>query len=127
MEQNIFINIHEINFINQDYLIIIDELYKSILRNSINTQFQKFKQFLLANKSNNMIINKYNHILHIEEDENPLEHILINVFSNKETMRKNPYNCGIIDFLINIGFTQNVELIKKRIEENINIECAIEI
>jgi hypothetical protein len=43
--------------------------------------------------------------------------VLINAYSSNKNVYK---SSGIIDFLINIGYSQNVEMVKSKIAEYIN-------
>ena len=65
-------------------------------------------------------IHDYQHIKYIEENDNinPLEHCLINnfIYPQNGICFMNYYNRGIIKYLINIGFTSDIELIKKIID-----------
>ncbi len=70
------------------------------------------------------IIHDYQHINYIEENDNinPLEHCLINNFIYPQNGTSfmnncNYYNRGIINYLINIGFTSDIELVKQKVDE----------
>ena len=64
---------------------------------------------------------EYLHINYIEKDDNinPLEHCLINnfIYPQDGTGFMNYYNRGIINYLINIGFTNNIELVKQKVDK----------
>ena len=120
---NIFLQIKDTNFFKADNLQYIDEISKTILRNSIQFQYDEFITFFLP-KFQNLnfdIIHDYQHINYIEENDNinPLEHCLINnfIYPQNGTGFINYYNRGIINYLINIGFTSNMELVKQKVDE----------
>ena len=120
---NIFLQIKDTNFFKADNLQYIDEISKTILRNSIQFQYDEFITFFLP-KFQNLnfdIIHDYQHINYIEENDNinPLEHCLINnfIYPQNGTGFMNYYNRGIINYLINIGFTNNIELVKQKVDE----------
>jgi hypothetical protein len=120
---NIFLQIKNTNFYKADNLQYIDEISKTILRNSIQLQYDEFIVFLLP-KFQSLDFDfdiEYQHINYIEENDNinPLEHCLINnfIYPQNGTGFMNYYNRGIINFLINIGFTSNMELVKQKVDE----------
>jgi len=120
---NIFLQIKDTNFYKADNLQYIDEISKTILRNSIQLQYDEFIVFLLP-KFQSLDFDfdiEYQHINYIEENDNinPLEHCLINnfIYPQNGTGFMNYYNRGIINFLINIGFTSNMELVKQKVDE----------
>jgi hypothetical protein len=114
LHKNIFANIYELKFINQDYLITIDTISKSLLRDIVELHYINFINELITTPN---IREKYNFIHNIEIAINPLEHVLINAYSSNKNVYK---SSGIIDFLINIGYSQNVEMVKSKIAEYIN-------
>jgi hypothetical protein len=118
---NIFLQIKDTNFFKADNLQYIDEISKTILRNSIQFQYHEFITFFLPKFQNFDIISEYPHINYIEENDNinPLEHCLINnfIYPQNGTGFMNYYNRGIINYLINIGFTSNMELVKQKVDE----------
>jgi hypothetical protein len=120
---NIFLQIKDTNFFQADRLSGIDEMSKTLLRQSIQFQYDEFINFLLP-KFQNLdfdIIYDYQHINYIEENDNinPLEHCLINnfIYPQNGTSFMNYYNRGIINYLINIGFTSDIELVKQKVDE----------
>ena len=120
---NIFLQIKDTNFYKADNLQYIDEISKTILRNSIQLQYDEFIVFLLP-KFQSLDFDfdiEYQHINYIEENDNinPLEHCLINnfIYPQNGTGFMNYYNRGIINYLINIGFTNNIELVKQKVDE----------
>ena len=120
---NIFLQIKDTNFFQADKLQYIDEMSKTLLRRSIQLQFDEFINFFLPEFQNlNFdIIHDYQHINYIKENDNinPLEHCLINnyIYPQNGTSFMNYYNRGIINYLINIGFTSNIELVKQKVDE----------
>jgi len=120
---NIFLQIKDTNFFQADRLGGIDEMSKTLLRQSIQLQYDEFINFLLPEYQNlNFdIIHDYQHINYIKENDNinPLEHCLINnfIYPQNGTSFMNYYNRGIINYLINIGFTSDVELVKQKVYE----------
>ena len=120
---NIFLQIKDTNFFQADKLQYIDEISKTILRNSIQLQYDEFIMFYFS-KFQNLnfdIMHNYQHINYIEENDNinPLEHCLINnyIYPKNGTSFMNYYNRGIINYLINIGFTNDIELVKQKVDE----------
>lgn len=120
---NIFLQIKNTNFFKADSLGGIDEMSKTLLRQSIQLQFDEFINFVLP-KFQNLdydFIHEYQHVNYIEENYNinPLEHCLINnfIYPQNGTGFMNYYNRGIINYLINIGFTNNIELVKQKVDE----------
>ena len=80
---NIFLQIKDTNFFNVDNLHYIDKISKTILRNSIQFQYEQFCNTILSEYKLNMGYHpEYLHINYIEKDDNinPLEHCLINNF-----------------------------------------------
>ena len=120
---NIFLQIKDTNFFQADRLGGIDEMSKTLLRYSIQLQFDEFINFFLPKFQNFDFdfIHEYQHIKYIEENDNinPLEHCLINnfIYPQNGTGFMNYYNRGIINYLINIGFTNNIELVKQKVDE----------
>ena len=120
---NIFLQIKDTNFFQADRLGGIDEMSKTLLRQSIQLQYDEFINLLLPEYQNlNVdIIHDYQHINYIKENDNinPLEHCLINnfIYPQNGTGFMNYYNKGIINYLINIGFTSDIELIKQKLDE----------
>ena len=118
---NIFLQIKDTNFFKVDNLQYIDEISKTILRNSIQFQYDEFITFYLPKFQNFDFDIEYQHINYIEENDNinPLEHCLINnfIYPQNGTDFMNYYNRGIINYLINIGFTSNMELVKQKVDE----------
>ena len=119
---NIFLQIKNTNFFKVDNLHYIDEISKTILRNSIQLQFEDFCNTILPDYTVNMGYHPdYLHIRYIEEDDNinPLEHCLINnfIYPQNGTCFMNYYNRGIINYLINVEFTSNMELVKQKVDE----------
>jgi hypothetical protein len=124
---NIFLQIKDTNFFKADNLQYIDEMSKTLLRQSIQLQYDEFINFLLPEFQNlnfDIIKNDYQHINFIEENDNinPLEHCLINnfIYPQNGTGFMNYYNRGIINYLINIGFTSDTELVKQKVDEHKN-------
>jgi hypothetical protein len=120
---NIFLQIKDTKFFQADKLQYIDEMSKTLLQQSIQFQYDEFINFLLP-KFQNLdfdIIYDYQHINYIEENDNinPLEHCLINnfIYPQNGTSFMNYYNRGIINYLINIGFTSDIELVKQKVDE----------
>ena len=118
---NIFLQIKDTNFFKADNLQYIDEISKTILRNSIQSQYDEFITFFLPKFQNFDFDIEYQHINYIKENDNinPLEHCLINnfIYPQNGTGFMNYYNRGIINYLINIGFTSNMELVKQKVDE----------
>ena len=120
---NIFLQIKDTNFFQADRLSGIDKMSKTLLRQSIQLQYDEFINFLLPEYQNlNFdIIHDYQHINYIKENDNinPLEHCLINnfIYPQNGTGFMNYYNRGIINYLINIGFTNDIELVKQKVDE----------
>ena len=119
---NIFLQIKDTNFFNVDNLHYIDEISKTILRNSIQLQYEDFCNTILPDYTLNMgYHSEYSHINYIEKDDNinPLEHCLINnfIYPQDGTGFMNYYNRGIVNYLINIGFTSDMELVRKKVDE----------
>jgi hypothetical protein len=119
---NIFLQIKDTNFFNVDNLHYIDEMSKTILRNSIQSQYEDFRNIILSDYTHNIDYHTdYLHIHYIEKDDNinPLEHCLINnfIYPQDGTGFMNYYNRGIVNYLINIGFMSNVELVRKIVDE----------
>ena len=119
---NIFLQIKDTNFFNVDNLHYIDKISKTILRNSIQLQYEDFCNTILPEYTLNMGYHPdYSHINYIEKDDNinPLEHCLINnfIYPQDGTGFKNYYNRGIVNYLINIGFTSDMELVRKKVDE----------
>jgi hypothetical protein len=124
---NIFLQIKDTNFFQADNLQYIDEMSKTLLRQSIQLQYDEFINFLLPEFQNlnfDIIKIDYQHINFIEENDNinPLEHCLINnfIYPQNGTGFMNYYNRGIINYLINIGFTSDTELVKQKVDEHKN-------
>jgi hypothetical protein len=120
---NIFLQIKDTNFFKADNLHYIDEISKTILRNSIQLQYEDFCNTILPDYTLNMGYHPdYLHIGYIKKDDNinPLEHCLINnfIYPQDGTGFMNYYNRGIVNYLINIGFTSDMELVRKKVEEN---------
>ena len=120
---NIFLQIKDTNFFQADKLQYIDEMSKTLLRQSIQLQFDEFINFLLP-KFQSLdfdIIHDYQYINYIEENDNinPLEYCLINnfIYPQNGTGFMNYYNRGIINYLINIGFTSDIELVKQKVDK----------
>ena len=118
---NIFLQIKDTNFFQADILQYIDEISKTILRNSIQLQYEDFCNTLLSSYKDNMDYHPdYLHITYIENDDNinPLEHCLINnyIYPKDGTSFMNYYNRGIINYLINIGFTSDMELVRQKVD-----------
>ena len=104
---NIFLQIKDTNFFKADNLHYIDEISKTILRNSIQLQYEDFCNTILPDYTLNMGYHPdYSHINYIEKDDNinPLEHCLINnfIYPQDGTGFMNYYNRGIVNYLINI-------------------------
>jgi hypothetical protein len=119
---NIFLQIKDTNFFNVDNLHYIDRISKTILRNSIQLQYEDFCNTILPDYTLNMGYHpEYSHIHYIEKDDNinPLEHCLINnfIYPQDGTGFMNYYNRGIVNYLINIGFTSDMELVRKKVDE----------
>jgi len=119
---NIFLQIKDTNFFNLDNLHYIDEMSKTLLRNSIQSQYEHFRNIILSDYTDNMgYHNEYLHINYIEKDDNinPLEHCMINnfIYPQDGTGFMNYYNRGIVNYLINIGFRSNLELVRKIVDE----------
>lgn len=119
---NIFLQIKDTNFFNVDNLHYIDKISKTILRNSIQLQYEDFCNTILPEYTLNMGYHpEYLHINYIEKDDNinPLEHCLINnfIYPQDGTGFMNYYNRGIVNYLINIGFTSDMELVRKKVDE----------
>jgi len=119
---NIFLQIKDTNFFKADNLHYIDEISKTILRNSIQFQYEQFCNTILSEYKLNMGYHpEYLHINYIEKDDNinPLEHCLINnfIYPQDGTGFNNYYNRGIVNYLINIGFTSDMELVRKKVDE----------
>ena len=119
---NIFLQIKDTNFFKADNLHYIDEISKTILRNSIQLQYDDFCNTILLDYTLNMGYHPdYLHISYIEKDDNinPLEHCLINnfIYPQDGTGFMNYYNRGIVNYLINIGFTSDMELVMKKVDE----------
>lgn len=119
---NIFLQIKDTNFFNVDNLHYIDKISKTILRNSIQFQYEQFCNTILSEYKLNMGYHpEYLHINYIEKDDNinPLEHCLINnfIYPQDGTGFMNYYNRGIVNYLINIGFTSDMELVRKKVDE----------
>ena len=118
---NIFLQIKGTNFFNVDNLHYIDEISKTILRNSIQLQYEDFCNTILPDYTLNMGYHPdYLHISYIKKDDNinPLEHCLINnfIYPQDGTGFMNYYNRGIVNYLINIGFTSDMELVRKKVD-----------
>jgi hypothetical protein len=119
---NIFLQIKDTNFFKADNLHYIDEISKTILRNSIQLQYDDFCNTILPYYTLNMNYHPdYLHISYIEKDDNinPLEHCLINnfIYPQDGTGFMNYYNRGIVNYLINIGFTSDMDLVRKKVDE----------
>lgn len=119
---NIFLQIKDTNFFNVDNLHYIDKISKTLLRNSIQFQYEQFCNTILSEYKLNMGYHpEYLHINYIEKDDNinPLEHCLINnfIYPQDGTGFMNYYNRGIVNYLINIGFTSDMELVRKKVDE----------
>ena len=119
---NIFLQIKDTNFFKADNLHYIDEMSKTILRNSIHSQYEEFRNTIISDYTDNMgYHNDYLHINYIEKDDNinPLEHCIINnfIYPQDGIGFMNYYNRGIVNYLINIGFRSNVELVRKIVDE----------
>ena len=119
---NIFLQIKDTNFFNVDNLHYIDKISKTILRNSIQFQYEQFCNTILSEYKLNMGYHpEYLHINYIEKDDNinPLEHCLINnfIYPQDGTGFMTYYNRGIVNYLINIGFTSDMELVRKKVDE----------
>ena len=119
---NIFLQIKDTNFFQADKLQYIDEISKAILRNSIQLQYDDFCNAILFDYTLNMNHHSdFVHINYLEQDDNinPLEHCLINnyIYPQDGTSFMNYYTRGIINYLINIGFTSNIELVKQKVDE----------
>ena len=119
---NIFLQIKDTNFFKTDNLHYIDKISKTILRNSIQLQYEDFCNTILPDYTLNMGYHpEYSHIHYIEKDDNinPLEHCLINnfIYPQDGTGFMNYYNRGIVNYLINIGFTSDMELVRKKVDE----------
>ena len=119
---NIFLQIKDTNFFQADKLQYIDELSKKILQNSIQLQYDVFCNTILSIYDINMGYHPdYLNVNYIKENDNinPLEHCLINnyIYPQNGTRFMNYYNRGIINYLINIGFTSNIELVKQKVDE----------
>ena len=119
---NIFLQIKDTNFFKADNLHYIDKISKTILRNSIQLQYEDFCNTILHDYTLNMGYHPdYSHINYIEKDDNinPLEHCLINnfIYPQDGTGFNNYYNRGIVNYLINIGFTSDMELVRKKVDE----------
>ncbi len=119
---NIFLQIKDTNFFNVDNLKYIDDISKIILRNSIQQQYDDFCNTILPTYILNMGYHEdYLHIKYIEKNDNinPLEHCLVNnfIYPQDGTSFMNYYNRGIVNYLINIGFTSDIVLIKQKVDE----------
>ena len=112
---NIFLQIKDIK--HQLKLIKIDELSKKFLHKSIKLQYEEFiKEVEPAYlRLDTDFFNDYPHIRYIEPNDTPLEHCMINnfIYPQDGTGFMNYYNRGIIGYLIDIGFTSDMDKIKK--------------
>ena len=112
---NIFLQIKDITFdtYKSEY---IGDISKQLLRNAILLQYtefcEKLKPQLDCMDAN--FYDSYPHIRHIDINDNPLEHCIINnlIYPKTGTNFLNYYNRGIIDYLKNIGFTSNLDKLK---------------
>lgn len=113
---NIFLQIKDINFF-KFRPGTMDELSKTLLRKSIQIQYNNFikKVEPLCLRRDSAFYVDYSHINHIEPNDTPLEHCMINnfIYPQDGTGFMNYYNRGIIGYLIDIGFTSDMDKIKK--------------
>jgi hypothetical protein len=117
---NIFLQIKDINFF-KFRLGTMDELSKTLLRKSIQLQYEEFIKKVepcYLSMDSDFFIN-YPHIRYIDSNDNPLEHCMINnfIYPQDGTGFMNYYNRGIIGYLIDIGFTNNMDKIKKVVDD----------
>jgi len=117
---NIFLQIKDINFFKfrPDTM---DELSKTLLRKSIQIQYDNFIKKVEPGYLNMDIdfFNDYPHINYIDSNDTPLEHCMINnfIYPQNGTGFMNYYNRGIIGYLVEIGFTSDMDKIKNTVDQ----------
>jgi len=116
---NIFLQIKDINY--KLKAINIDELSKKFLHKSIQLQYEEFIKNVEPAylRMDTDFFNDYPHIRYIDSNDNPLEHCMINnfIYPQDGTSFMNYYNRGIIGYLIDIGFTSDMDKIKKAVDQ----------
>ena len=114
---NIFLQIKDINYVLK--ATNIDEFSKTLLRKSIQLQYEEFikkvEPSYLSMVSDFYV--DYPHIRYIDSNDNPLEHCMINnfIYPQDGTGFMNYYNRGIIGYLIDIGFTSDMDKVTKAV------------
>ena len=116
---NIFLQIKDINY--KLKAINIDELSKKFLHKSIQLQYEEFIKKVepsYLSMDMNFYVD-YPHIRYIDSNDNPLEHCMINnfIYPQDGTGFMNYYNRGIIDYLVDIGFTSDMDKIKNAVDQ----------
>jgi len=114
---NIFLQIKDIIFRPET----MDELSKTLLRKSIQIQYDNFIKKVEPMYLNMDIdfFNDYPHINYIDSNDTPLEHCMINnfIYPQNGTGFMNYYNRGIIGYLVDIGFTSDMDKIKNTVDQ----------
>jgi hypothetical protein len=99
----------------------MDELSKTLLRKSIQIQYDNFIKKVEPGYLNMDIdfFNDYPHINYIDSNDTPLEHCMINnfIYPQNGTGFMNYYNRGIIGYLVEIGFTSDMDKIKNTVDQ----------
>ena len=117
---NIFLQIKDINFF-KFRPETMDELSKTLLRKSIQIQYDNFIKKVEPGYLNMDIdfFNDYPHINYIDSNDTPLEHCMINnfIYPQNGTGFMNYYNRGIIGYLVEIGFTSDMDKIKNTVDQ----------
>ena len=112
---NIFLQIKDINYALK--ASNVDELSKTLLRKSIQLQYEDFIKKVEPSYLNmdSDFYADYPHIRYIDSNDNPLEHCMINnfIYPQNGTGIMNYYNRGIIGYLIDIGFTSDIDKVTK--------------
>ena len=117
---NIFLQIKDINFF-QFRPGTIDELSKTLLRKSIQIQYDEFIKKVEPGYLNmdTDFYEDYPHINYIDSNDTPLEHCIINnfIYPQNGSGFMNYYNRGIVGYLVDIGFTSNMNKIKNAVDQ----------
>jgi len=117
---NIFLQIKDINFF-QFRPGTMDELSKTLLRKSIQIQYNNFIKKIEPSylRMDSAFYAHYSHINYIDSNDTPLEHCMINncIYPQNGTGFMNYYNRGIIDYLVEIGFTSDMDKIKNAVDQ----------
>ena len=125
---NIFKDVGKYDF--NYYNLRLDLVSKMILKESIQQQYNEFVEFIKIPLSTNdwskYKEEKYDTFIRGIFSTNPLEHCLINYLTHPKNGLVNKYNCsGLIIYLINIGFTADINYVKssaKKFNPQIDID-----